>query len=314
MKKLKDDEKDEIKGNDSSLSTITEYAPELKTTKLIEHTKFLILIILDLFRLRKSGFPLDYLSRIDQEINQNCFLVFKKKEKISTNSIIKLYDNTFLLYNKKTIMIYNSFFNEKLYWYSFPSPVLHISESKGLIGKPIIISLKKGNVYKLEKKSKRLHEIDIYMNDEKNKKDKKDEINIRYDQAKKLIIEIEKNEYIFSTNEGTYFYEYQYDKKEPAKRISDETFEIGVIINDKYALLFNNTNNKGTIKYLDFNKMKEKIEVHTKERIKKLKTFCDEIILNQNCISLMKLEDRNFKILLCACKNRIEIVKLNFND
>lgn len=89
MKKIKDDEKDKLKENDSSLST--------NTTTLIECTEILILIILDLFRLRKSAFPLDYLSRIDQEINKNCFLAIQKKEIISTNSIVKLNDNTFLL-------------------------------------------------------------------------------------------------------------------------------------------------------------------------------------------------------------------------
>ena len=138
MKKLKDDEKDKIKNNDSSSSTIIESASYLTTKKLVE----LILIIFDLFSLRKSGYPLDYLSWIDQEINKNCFLVPKKTEIISTNSIIKLNDNTFLLYNKETIIMYDSFFNKKLYWYTFNSPVLYISESKCLIGNRIIFSLK----------------------------------------------------------------------------------------------------------------------------------------------------------------------------
>lgn len=200
-------------------------------------------------------------------------------------------------------MIYNSFFNKELYRHTFPIPVLYISESKYLNINPIIISLKNGNTFKLEMESKVIDKIDIYIrNDEKN------------NQAKKLILEIKKNHYIFSTSEGTFFYVYQCDKKEPAKRISDEAFEIGEIINGKYVLLFDNKNNKGNIKYLDFNKMKEKNEKHKKESIETLKTFDNEIILNQNCISLMNLENKNFKILLCACKNRIEIVKLNFND
>ena len=308
MKKLKDDEKDNLKENDSSLSTIAESASYLNTTKLVEYTKLLILIILDLFSLRKSGYPLDYLSRIDQEINKNCFLVYKKKEKISTNSIIKLNDNTFLLYNKKSIMIYNSLFNKELYHHTFPSPVIYISESKCFIDYPIIISLKNGKTYKLETKSKTIDEIVICMqNDEENKGRKKGEIN----KAKKFIKEIKKQQYIFSTIEGTYFFDNQFDKKGKAKRISDETFEIGEIINDKYILLFYNMNNNGIIKYLDFNNIKEK---NGKNKIETLTTFYNEIILNQNCISLMNLENRNFKILLCACKNRIEIVKLKFNN
>ena len=42
--------------------------------------------------------------------------------------------------------------------------------------------------------------------------------------------------------------------------------------------------------------------------------FDTEFILSQNFIVLMNLENEKFKVLICACKNIIQIVKLEFNE
>ena len=70
--------------------------------------------------------------------------------------------------------------------------------------------------------------------------------------------------------------------------------------------MFDNVNGKGIIKYFDLQKKTDKI--------KNLIEFDTEFILSQNFIVLMNLENEKFKVLICACKNIIQIVKLEFNE
>lgn len=263
-----------------------------------EDNSLLIRLLSELFELRNSPFPINYLSRLDQEINDNYYLYFKENIQISFKSIKKLNNNSFLLCDEKKIMIYDSFLNGQLFSRTFPNAISYISESKAEIeNKSLIVSLKRGEIYILSIDKnilKKFEKLEIFR--ENNKKYKED-IN--------LIIEIVKNKYIFSSNEGTFFYDNNLNER-IAEKVSDEAFTIVEVINNRYALLFDNVNSKGIIKYFDLKK--------TNKKINTLKKFETALILSQNCISLMNIENENYKVLLCSFEKRIGAVKLEFDE
>ena len=255
----------------------------------------LILFLLELFELRNSYFPINHLSRLDQEINDNYYLDFKEEIRISFKSIKKLINNNFLLYDEKKIILYDSFLKNQLFSHTFPSPIFYISESKDEIkNKSIIVSLKEGDIYTLSIDEKRIKKLEIFR-----------ENNIEYTEDINLIIEIVKNKYIFSSNEGTFFYDNNLNERHTEK-LSDESFKIVEVINNRYVLLFDNVNSKGIIKYFDLKK--------TNKKINTLKKFETALILSQNCISLMNIENKNYKVLLCSFEKRIGAVKLEFDE
>ena len=228
-------------------------------------------------------------SWIDQEKTGICFFEYKNKLKNCAKSIKKLNDN-FILYDEKQIFLFDSFLKDELASIKFKEAIVYVSELKSEVEKKhIIVSLKGGTVLKLKISiNKGIKQLII----EKSK---------QYAYDINLIIDIKQDKYIFSNNKGTFFYKY---KEEHAENISDESFVIGEVINNRYALLFNNLNSKGNIKYFDSEKEQNKI--------KALKEFDTAFILSQNCIILMNLE--NIKVLLCAFENSIKTIKLELDD
>ena len=189
-------------------------------------------------------------------------------------------------------MIYDSFLKKQLISRTF-STILYISESKADITNiSLIVSWKGGEIYTLPIDKDRPKKLEIFRKN-----------NIKYSEDINLIIEIVK--YLFSSNEGTFFYD-NYLNNRIAENVSNEAFKIGEAINNRYVLLFDNVDSKGIIKYFDLKKKDEKINT--------LKEFETELILSQDCISLMNIENKNYKILLYSFKKRIGAVKLEFND
>lgn len=273
--------------------------PQKQFKNKSKDNSLLILLLLELFELRNSDFPINHLSRLNQEINDNYYLDFKENIQISFKSIKKLINNSFLLYDEKKIMIYDSFLKNQLFSHTFPKVISYISESKAEIkNKSLIVTLKGGDNYILSIDKKRLTKLEIFI-----------ENNIKYTEDINLIIEIVKNKYIFSSNEGTFFYDNNLNKRHLEKVPNEEpneAFKLGEVINNRYVLLFNNVNSKGIIKYFDLKK-KDKI-------INNLKKFETALILSQNFISLMNIENKNYKILLFSFEKRIGAVKLEFNE
>lgn len=269
--------------------------PKKQFKNISEGNWLLIRLLSELFELRNSLFPINYLSRLDQEINDNYYLDFKENIQISFKSIKKLINNSFLLYDEKKIMIYNSFLNNQLFSHTFPNAISYISELKADNKNiSLIVSLKGGNIYALSIDKKRFTKLEIFR-----------ENNIKYTEDINLIIEIVKNKYIFSSNEGTFFYDNNLFER-LAEKVSDEVFTIVEVINNRYVLLFDNVNSNGIIKYFDLKKKNKKINT--------LKKFETAFILSQNCISLMNIEKKNYKVLLCSFEKRIGAVKLEFDE
>lgn len=237
-------------------------------------------------------------SFIDQQIEVNCDLNCKKIENIcpEAKSLIKLKDNNFLLYNKCEIFLYDSFLDNRMAYKDFKNTISCISESKSDDKDiSIIVSLKEENPFKLR----------LVKHNDKIIFDKK-ELKIKISSAN-IFFEIVKNKYLISNKEGTFFYDDDLGVNKYEK-LSDEEFKIGEVINKRYVILIKNTNSKGTLYYFDFNKKDDKL---------KTLYFPEDIsfILSQNCMAIMNLEyDESTKIFICACKNKILLSKLNFND
>ena len=210
----------------------------------------------------------------------------------------------FALCCEKKLIIKDSNFEKELRSRTFDSPISCISKLtfKNCNGeesnKFILVSLEDGQSFELE-----LTEF----NSEKYDKPSKLEANIK---SAKFFFEIKINKYIISNIEGTFYY-----KNDPGniklEKISEESFKIGKVINERYVLLINNgKDGKGILKYFDIKS----------EKINVVKKFDHSFILSQNCIDLMNLkkDDSTIKALICSYEKShgkgILVVKLKFRD
>lgn len=288
---MKEMHKNEITKN--SYSTLLESLPDGNTPQNKCTTECLnpYETVKKLFKSRNNNevFINEYLNWIEQEEIGIYFFECKNILKNRAISIKKLNDN-FILYDEKQIFLFDSFLKDELSSIKFKEAIVNVSELKSEVEKKhIIVSLKGGIVHKLKISiNKEIKQLII----EKSKK---------YAYDINLIIEIKQDKYVFSNIEGTFFYKY---KEELAEKISNESFIIGEVLNNRYAILFNNVDSKGNIKYFDSEKEQNKIEP--------LKEFDTAFILSQNCIILMNLE--NINVLLCAFENTIKTIKLELND
>ena len=299
---VKNKEEKNIANNEVKNKEETNIANNEVKNKEEKKLKSLIEDLEEKFEERKSDdFGTSYDSFIDQQMKVNYILNCKKIENIcpEAKSFIKLKDNNFLLYNKCEIFIYDSFLDNLLAHEDFKSTISCISESKSddkdIL---IIVSLKEENPFKLEL---RKHKDTIIVVRKKLKINKF---------SANIFLEIEKNKYLISNKEGTFFCD---DGLGVIKYeiLLEEEFKIGEIIkvkNKRYVILIKNTNGKGTLYYFDLNRKDQKLKtLSPREDV--------SFIISKNCMAIMNLEyDESTKIFICACENKILLSKLNFND
>ena len=240
-----------------------------------------------------NEFQVDYEMWInDEDIGENLSI-----EKINPLNIeaqhIKIYNNFYIINCKKYFLIYDEYFSlqrkEKL-----ESPICCISEIKYEKSEPfLIISTEKGKLYQIIfEKGININTLILKMNFE-------------------FILEIKKQLYLLSNEEGTSFYEgliFNNNKKKLNKVIK-EKIKVGMTLNSKkYAYFIYNENHRNILSF--FNPKTKKIE------IKKEINEC--FIISQNCIELIEFENKeNFILLICGIKrekNGLCISKIEIED
>jgi hypothetical protein len=121
---------------------------------------------------------------------------------------------------------------------------------------------------------------------------------IKYSIKLTLILEIDKNNYIMSSLENTFYY-YGDNITKSSKEISKECYSQGTIIDKKILVLFNN----------------EHLHIYEMEKYEIIYEIDNLPLIINNSLSVIQLE--NNKIVLLGCKelsiNGILTIKINFN-
>ena len=212
------------------------------------------------------------------------FLIEEKM--MSINYMKQLKNCNFLFINEKEIFIYDEFLYIQLFHKKFDSEICCICEN-GYENQNklfLIITSEDGNLYKINLEKKK----DINCETKS--------LNMKFYN----ILGVNEKFYIISNNKGTFYindsinnkiYDIKFNKD---NLISEKTFKIGKILNDRYAILLTNISYKGNIIIYDI--------IQKKIIFDKKVDFCFK--LSQNCIKLIELrDDKNYKILICSCEN-----------
>lgn len=218
-------------------------------------------------------------------IGKQLLNLIEEKKNPSVNNIKQLKNCNFLLINEIEISIYDEYLSNVLFQKKFDSEISFISEIKHENKNKLflIVKLKDGSLYKInfEEKSRIKYESKM--------------LNMNLEN----IIEVKEKNYIILFNKKTFFYNgliYEIKEKDLNEKnlISKETFKIGKILSDRYAIFLKNINDKGNLIIYD---------------IIQKKTIFNKIIdnsfkLSQKCIKLIELENNNnSKILISPCES-----------
>lgn len=227
----------------------------------------------------------DYNTWIENCKNGKKILILIEEKMMCINNMKQLKNCNFLFINENEIFIYNEFLYIQLFHKKFDSQISSICETghENQNKLFLIITTEEGNLYK------------INLEKEKDINCETKYLNMKFE----IILGFNDKFYIVSNNKGTFYINDSINKINEKKfnkdnLISETTFKIGKILNDRYAILLTNINYKGNIIIYDI--IQKKIIFD-----KKVDFFFK---LSQNCIKLIELrDDKNYKILICSYEN-----------